>query len=350
MMSLVPRPVLRPSSIAIAAMLVGLAPGPVRADARSDARAKLVQGGEALKSGQFEEALARFQEAYRIVPSPKIHYNFGLAYRGLGRKADALEAFERFLAEATDATRETRQNAERGRAQLVSQVIVLEVKTDLPGAEVFVDGRSYGTNRATPIYLDPGPHQLSVEKAGEVPPFTERINGIAGQRITIMARLARSPGAAEPPPLRVTTPPPPETRMPAPEAPRGPAADVPPAREELRWHRPAAWAAAGGAVLGLGFGTYQLIAANDTFTTFNNTWGCGEEKPNRGGPQCAKLYNDGSSQRTLQYVGFAVGGTLAVASALLFFLAPSDAPATETARVACLPSLSTPGLTCAARF
>ena len=44
----------------VAAGLAALArPAPVRADARSDARAKLVEGGEFLKRGQFEEALAR---------------------------------------------------------------------------------------------------------------------------------------------------------------------------------------------------------------------------------------------------------------------------------------------------
>src|SRR6185436_7859472 len=108
------------------------------ADAKADARAKLVQGSEFLKHGQFEEALARFQEAYQLVPSPKIQYNFGLAYRGLGRKADALEAFERFLADAPDASKETRQNAAREKAQLVGQITALEVKVDLAGAEVFV--------------------------------------------------------------------------------------------------------------------------------------------------------------------------------------------------------------------
>jgi hypothetical protein len=45
------------------------------------------------------------------VPSPKIHYDFGLAYLGLGRAADALEAFERFLAAAPDAPPGTREKA-----------------------------------------------------------------------------------------------------------------------------------------------------------------------------------------------------------------------------------------------
>ena len=61
------------------------------------ARTKLLDGSDALKRGDFKDALARFKEAYELVPSPKIHYNFGLAYRGLGRPADAIDAFEKFL-------------------------------------------------------------------------------------------------------------------------------------------------------------------------------------------------------------------------------------------------------------
>ena len=73
-------------------------------DGREPRRAaKLVEGVAALKRGDHQAALTRFEEAYALVPSPKIHYDFGLAYVGLGRTADALAAFERFLAEAPDA-------------------------------------------------------------------------------------------------------------------------------------------------------------------------------------------------------------------------------------------------------
>src|SRR5688572_2213139 len=272
------------------AMALFLAPARAWADARSDARNKLVQGGEFLKRGQYEEALARFQEAYRLVPSPKIHYNFGLAYRGLGRKADALEAFERFLAEAPDAAKEARQNATRERGQLTAQITVLEVKVDLPGAEVFVDGRSYGTSRSAPIYLDPGPHQLVVEKAGEGPAYTERINATAGQRITVMARLSRGPTAEPSPPPRERAPHEPIPRPVEPTPPGDPA--PPPAQSGPRWQPVVAWTAAGGAAIALGFGVYQLMEANNKFNEFNGKSECGEVFQNRGGPTCNRLFTD----------------------------------------------------------
>ena len=57
-------------------------------DPKAVARAKLVEGAQLLSRGDYEEALARFQEAYASVPSPKIFYNYGLANKGLGRNAD----------------------------------------------------------------------------------------------------------------------------------------------------------------------------------------------------------------------------------------------------------------------
>jgi hypothetical protein len=78
---------------------------------REAARGKLIEGVDLMKRGDYQGALARFQEAWALVPSPKIHYDFGMAYVGLGRPADALAAFERFLAEAPDAPADKREKA-----------------------------------------------------------------------------------------------------------------------------------------------------------------------------------------------------------------------------------------------
>ena len=110
----------RPYLIAVAAFaVIGLcgariarAQPAVASDAnREAARAKLVDGVAALKRDDYQAALSRFEEAYALVPSPKIHYDFGLAYVGLGRSAEALAAFERFLAEAPDAPADKRERA-----------------------------------------------------------------------------------------------------------------------------------------------------------------------------------------------------------------------------------------------
>ena len=98
---------------------------------------------DALKRGEHRVALDRFEEAYALVPSPKIHYDFGLAYLGLGRDADALSAFERFLAEAPDAPADKRDKAARYVAELRARVGTVG---DAPG----VDGRRDAAGAAAP--------------------------------------------------------------------------------------------------------------------------------------------------------------------------------------------------------
>ena len=98
-------------------------PRPASSDVvRDAARAKLVEGVDALKRGEPRVALDSFADAYALFPSPKIHYDFGLAYVGLGRDAEALSAFERFLAEAPDAPADKRDKAARYVAELRGRV------------------------------------------------------------------------------------------------------------------------------------------------------------------------------------------------------------------------------------
>src|SRR5882672_5599537 len=69
----------------------GTPAGSATASAREAATARLVDGVALLRAGQYAAALAKFDEAYALVPSPNIHYNRGLSYLGLGKNAAALE-------------------------------------------------------------------------------------------------------------------------------------------------------------------------------------------------------------------------------------------------------------------
>lgn len=332
-------------------------------DARATARAKLVEGGELLKQGEYAPALSRFQEAYDLVKSPKIQYNFGLAYMGLGRKADAVEAFEKFLAEATDANPDLRANAERHRSTLMQQVGTLVVECDADGAEISVDGRSRGvTPLGMPIRLDPGPHQLVVEKAG-APPFAERVTAVGGRRATVQAHLAiAAPPAAkaEPAPL-----PPPPVMAPAPSPVPQAEPELSPAERSARAHaleRKLAWGTGALAVVGLGLGVVERLVANGKFQDFNSkmtTYGqCDADDRVRahGGAGCDDLLSAGRSAQSRSTVGLIAGGALGVASGLLFYLSRPEgagAPpsATSAASFSCVPELAARAeLVCAARF
>ena len=192
--------VARIARVLFAAAATLAAAGPALAEAprsneprvRRAARAKLVEGVDALRRGEHRVALERFQEAYALVPSPKIHYDFGLAYVGLGRRAEALSAFERFLAEAQDAPADKRERAARQTTALRPQVGVVEiaVKGAPDGTAIAVDGREVGrAPLARSVYLDPGGHEITVRRSASGAGAVERVEVRAGARLEIVLRV-----------------------------------------------------------------------------------------------------------------------------------------------------------------
>ncbi|HEY4184449.1 MAG TPA: PEGA domain-containing protein [Polyangia bacterium] len=320
-------------------------------DAKAVARAKLVEGGELLKQGEYTTALARFQEAYDLVHSPKIQYDFGLAYMGLGRKADAIEAFEKFLNEAVDASPDLRANAERHRSTLAQQTGSLVVTSDVDGAEISVDGRSRGvTPLAAAIRLDPGPHQLVVEKQG-TPPYAARVAVEAGRRVALEAKLA----SAAPPPVAVAAPVVPAP-MPVVAAPPPPETELSPAERSRALMRKLAWGTGGVAVVALGLGVVERLVANGHYSDFNKraapSGACDADDRvlDHGGGDCSSLLSSGRSAATLSTVGLISGAVLAGASAVLFYESRKPAEGASTVGLACGPDLGRYGLLCDVAF
>jgi tetratricopeptide (TPR) repeat protein len=207
------------------------------ADPRAAALEQLKEGAERIDRSDYVGALAHFQEAHRLFPSPKIDFNIGLACQGLGRSAQALAAFQRFLDGASDATPEARAKAERNVAVLEPLVAVVAVTFDRPGARVAVDGELHGTTPlAHGVPIDPGEHELSVEHDGRRQ--AQRLRVVAGERRTL--RFA-------------TMTPPALPRAPAPEAAVSTSAPVPlPAERPFYktvWFWALAAAVVGGAVV-----------------------------------------------------------------------------------------------------
>lgn len=180
----------------ILAIALGAAPG--RAVAQSDsskaaATAKVAEAQRLYEDGDYAGALLKLRAAYNLYPSPKIHFNFGQAYRGLARDTEAIEAFETFLAEAKDAPEELRTDARKQLAELHARVASVEVTCDEAGADVRVDGRSYGrTPLDRPILIAPGTHQIVVKKDG-FPTFTETIAPRRAVSLRIEATLRGLP-------------------------------------------------------------------------------------------------------------------------------------------------------------
>jgi Tfp pilus assembly protein PilF len=292
-------------SLAAAAVLLSGAPAiaadPPAPDAerKAEASAHLKRGAELIDAENLEGALAEFEAAYRLVPSPSILHNFGVVHQGLGRKAAALEAFERFLAEAANAPPATREHARQAVHTLRAEVAELRVPADIAGAAIFVDGRKVGqTPQERPIYLDPGPHHVSVEKPGGGTVHDERIQASAGQQLTVAMRPPVAPAAAV------------EAVQPAPPAQTG------------DWQRPAAWATAAAAAVAAGAFGAAMLVRYQRLKEFNDL-GCGTKELDKYPPECGPRLERGRTAEKWAKATGAAAGVLAVGSALLFLTLPA---------------------------
>ncbi len=185
------------------------APAPVAGNeaARDTARARLVEGVELLRQKQFAQALTKFDEAYALVPSANIFYDRALAYQGLGRDADAMDAFDGFLAHAEHAPPGTREKATHERELLRARVATLAVTSDPPGAEISVDGRRRGvTPLSGSVYVDAGPHEVAARNTSTGVVTTERIVVAPRETVHLTLRFGATdthgPVAAAPPSAR----------------------------------------------------------------------------------------------------------------------------------------------------
>ncbi len=206
-------------ALAVVAVVFVLGPrasGAQPADNKARAEAKLTAARQDYERADYQSALSKIEEAAALFPSPKMHFNFGVVYARLGRSVEALEAFQRFLAEAGAIDPDRRSEAERQIAELRGRVAALVVASDTAGADVFVDGRLSGTTPLPrPVLVAPGLHQIVVQKAGVAAAYADRIDARAGTEIRIQARLAVSVTAATTiPPTVVSVTPAPEEKPP----------------------------------------------------------------------------------------------------------------------------------------
>jgi hypothetical protein len=180
-------------------------------DVRAKATALLREGARMMDEGRYSKALDSFQEAYRLVPSPKVLFNLGVAYTSLSRHAEAVDAFEGFLRQAPDAPPSSRDAARRHVAELRSKVATLALVSDRASGRISVDGRDLGTvpfNRE--LTVDPGQHQVRAT-AGDKS-VESRVDVAAGSRTALTLTFDEpmaAPVAVPPPPAagQATAPP-----------------------------------------------------------------------------------------------------------------------------------------------
>jgi hypothetical protein len=182
-------------------------------DDRARARAEFDRGVRAYAAGDYVNALAAFQEAYRLQPHPAVRVNLANCYDHLDRPLEAMFHFERYLQEAgRHATREQRREVESALARLRRRVGEVTLRVAPDGALVTIDG---GETRRAPIMeavrLEAGTHRIETRLEGyrtdqrtvEVTGGTRREVDIRLERVS--ARVAATTGTSGSAPASGTT-------------------------------------------------------------------------------------------------------------------------------------------------
>jgi len=244
-----------PSSLFAAVTLAGLvalAAAPARAASADDVKAaqrKTQEGARQLEEGHADEALRLFQEAYALTENARYQYNIGVACSALGQDVQALEAFERFAAQARGITREHRRDVEAKMDVLKRKVAELEVSASEAGVEIRIDGQRVGaTPLGGPVRAKAGPHLISAGKSG-FQAVERKVELARGSRTRLELAMTPVAAAPAPPPLVPVTrapafTPPPQSEPPLPIARKGPEEPAPESAGHF-W----LWAGVGAAVV-----------------------------------------------------------------------------------------------------
>ena len=206
-------------------LLALAASSPAQAQDKAAAKVLFKEGNALRKAKKYPEALEKYQEAYRAYPSFKIQYNIALTLQRMGRHAEAVTVYQRFLNEGIGKSPEAMVRlAKKKIIQLRSEIAVLTVRCGLDGSTVLLDGKEEGKSPlGRDLYLAPGSHTVEVNHPGYAP-FQEDFTVAAGQRKELSVTLVEKPEEPEKPePAAPPPPPPPEL---SPETPVEPAAVV----------------------------------------------------------------------------------------------------------------------------
>jgi hypothetical protein len=152
---------------------------------RTRAQELLDKGNELFWSGDSTEALRLFEEAHRTFPSPKLFFNIARCEENLRQRARAFQHYQDFLREAADADPSARVEAEHQVAALVTTIVSLELVGAPASSAIQIDGAPSGlTPLERPLWIEPGPHRLSVARPGR-PVWIAPIDGKPGEKISL---------------------------------------------------------------------------------------------------------------------------------------------------------------------
>lgn len=293
-------------------------------DGKAKAQVLLKDGARLYERGDLAAALEKFNQAYAEYASPKLLFNIGQASRDLHLFAEAMSAFERFLAEATDVPPDMEEEARRSVAELRVNLGRVHIQCATTGAEISVDGKVVGRAPLRDlIWETPGKHQVTA-KHPDTMPAVEDVEVVVGSVQSVVIQLQPLPKVAEESPLALQP-------QPAVEGPRSKARAersiteprTPPdpnasSRDGLLLDRTWTWIAGGSAVVFAGAATIVGLSMQSKFDSLNKSCGSASGANYTG---CSDSdINAVTTRQNIANVLWGLAGAATVTAGVLFFV------------------------------
>lgn len=275
------------------------------------AGAAFKKGKDAFEKKDYKEAKESFLEADEILPAATAQYYIGRSSEELGDYAEAVKYYEKAVADgklkeefATDA---------KARAEaLKKKPAKVKVTSDPPGATIVVDGKPVTEKTPAEIELAPGTHKITLQSAGKKD-SEQSVEVAAFTGATLNATLEDAPPAKTTEPVATT--PPPATTPATTTTTTTTTATVTPdtGKKDMTW----VYVTGGAAIVALGVGTFFGLQALSDKNKFDDAVTAGNSAEAR------DRRDSGTRNALISDMGFGIGITLAVTSAVLYFTRPS---------------------------
>ncbi len=187
------------------------APQAVQAGDKEEARKHFDRALELADDGQPEGAIVEFRRSYDLTHHFAVLYNIGQVFVSLAKPVEAVDAYERYLADGgkkIPAARRTEVAQEIARQK--ARIATLDIRSLPEGALVRLDGKEIGKAPiAVPVRVGVGTHAIAASAEGYDP--AEKEVTVAGEdRRVVELVLAKHVVETPPPPVApvVQTPPP----------------------------------------------------------------------------------------------------------------------------------------------
>ena len=178
-------------TFALLALCAAAAAAQTRVDLADEADLHFQLGTEAFRAHDYRSALEHFLASNRLVPNRNVVFDIAETYAQLRQYPDAYRYYTQALEAEPDAAEQAR--IRKSLQRVAHGVAVLRVRTEPPGATLYVDRKDLGARGQSPAVLAfaPGRYRVLAELPGYEPASSAEIDAPAGSDVPVELSLRR---------------------------------------------------------------------------------------------------------------------------------------------------------------